>query len=629
MDMNGSEIDDRRRRVGSVKEAVNFYGERIADIRNPNSLKKTQMDSSVVCMYVCMFCLPACRSKAKPSSRGKELQKTKRHNNQSKERIWNSESFEHSNAKKTVKDLSSKIEESRSKTRELVLRKNQNYEYARVMRELEFVKKELHKLKLDVASVLKAKSRAEEEEKAARSKILSGSRTVEQLKKEIEEANDDQVLAELARIEALKELGEISVQRQNEENEFSSKMEVTRKKMKEATEELDESKDLEMKLAATMSDVDMLQNELNLVREMDDEPKDMSFLQNVTEELDAAKKELASIKEEGFQFMASIDVIRNELNHVTSETARLTKEEAKVESKVQNLSSKLLRAKSKLESVSKAEEKAKSIVNSLSLSLEELEAETEAARKEKDTITQEVTTTKEEIKKTELEIDMTEEKLQSAMQELEVIKSSESEALEKLKILSENAMRERALAAKHSPLITISKFEYEYLTNHAAVAEEIADRKVQAARGWIEALRASEKEILVRTKIAEREIKEKRIEEEIIDQVTEKRKMVSKRYSREGLENLSRKREKSSGNYVHRTGSRKSMKLSNGTMVATKQAKFQKSASPAGRQVSPFTIKKKKKVIPSLASFFKGKRNTRNSYKREREKKQKDLYEAA
>ncbi|XP_028774962.1 protein PLASTID MOVEMENT IMPAIRED 2 isoform X1 [Neltuma alba] len=602
MEMNGSQID--RTRVGSVKTAISFYGDKIAD-SNTSSVKKTYPDFS-----------------AKPSPKGRETQRVRRDVNQNKESRWAAES-EPANPKNTVKGISSKIEESSSKAKALVVRKNESYDYKHVMRELELIKQELQKLKFDVASVMEEKLRAEEEIKASRSKILSGSRAADELRKEIEDANEDHVLAELARIEALKELREIEAQREEEEAQFLSKMETTKKKMKEATDEIEKSKELEMKLAVTMSDVEMLQNELNSVRELDGS-RGSSLLQNITQELQAAKRELASIKEEGFQFMASIDVIRNELNHVTTELAQVKEEEGKVESKVQNLNSKLLRAKSKLESVSNDEEKAKSIATSLSVSLEELKAETEAARKEKEIITQENRTTKEEIKATELEIDMNEEKLQAAMQELEVIKALESEALEKLKTLTKNTMRERALAAKHSSTITISTFEYEYLTNHAAVAEEIADKKVEAAHAWIKALEASEHEISVRTKIVLREIKETKKEEEIME-VNPKEKLVSKRVSQDRLENLAGKRGKSSSNYnLQRSTSRKSIKLSNGTMVPAKQAKFQKSASPAGRHVSLFAMRKKKMVITHLASLFKGKRNTRNSYIRENERKQWD-----
>ena len=101
----------------------------------------------------------------------------------------------------------------------VVAKRNENYEYAQVMRELEYLKKELFKLKLDVASVMDQKSRAEKEIEASNSKMLSCLTTAEELRREIEEANEEQVLAELARIEASKELADIEAQREKEANQ--------------------------------------------------------------------------------------------------------------------------------------------------------------------------------------------------------------------------------------------------------------------------------------------------------------------------------------------------------------------------------------------------------------------------
>lgn len=615
--MDRAELGSRR--VGSVKAAVNFYDD------------------------------------TKPSSRTRELHRARRDIGRYKESIWTAESAkaqaesELSSAKKTVKSLSSMIEESSSKAKTqmrgierleksgkgkhgamVVAKRNESYDYAQVMRELEYLKKELFKLKLDVASVLKEKSRAEKEIEASNSKMLSCLTTAEVLRKQIEDANEEQVLAELARIEALKELAEIEAQREQEANEFSFKLENARKKLKDAMEEIDESKELEMKLAVTISDVDILQNELKSVKEMEkriqgdgskkqlevsfrkgDESEDSVMLQTITQELEAARKELTLVREESFQFMASMDVIRNELNHVTAETDRLKKKEGKVDSTVQNLNSKILRAKSKLEAVSAAEEKARSIVMSLSHTLDKLQTETEEAKKENEDISQEVTATKGEIQKVEFEIDMTEERLQGVMQELEVAKASEALALEKLQILTETTMKERALTAQNSSMITISKFEYEYLTNHAATAEEIADKKVAAAEAWIEALKASEKEILIETKIAQRELKETKFEQEL--ETYTKEKLHSRRLSSEEFDNWPRKREKSSSKNFQRAMSRKSIKL-NGTITPARGGKFQKNASPAARHSSSFTIKKKKKVIPNLTKLFKGKGNTGDTW---------------
>ncbi|ESW11180.1 hypothetical protein PHAVU_008G008400 [Phaseolus vulgaris] len=607
--MDGAELGSRS--VGSVKATVNFFDDK------------------------------------KPSSRTRELHRARWDIGRYKESKWTAESAkahaesELSNAKKTVKHLSSMIEESscnaKTQMRDVerlekrgkdqhgamvVAKRSENHECAQVMRELEYLKKELFKLKLDVASVLEEKSRAEKEIEASNSKMLSCLTTAEELRKEIEEANEEQVLAELARIEALKELADIEARREHEADDFSMKLESARKKLKDAIEEIDESKELEVKLAITISDVDLLQNELKSAKKMEkrvqgdesekqlEEREDSIVLETITEELEAARKELALVKEEGFQFMASMDVIRNELKHVTAETDRLRKKEGKVDSTVEILNSKILRAKSKLEAVSAAEEKARSIVTTLSHSLEKLKTETEEAKKENEHISQEVTATKEEIQKVEFEIDMTEEKLQGVMQELEVAKASESLALEKLKTLSEITMRERALAAQHSSLITISKFEYEYLKNHAASAEEIADKKVAAAEAWIEALKASEKEIVMETKIAQRELKETKLEQEL--KVYTKEILLSRRVSSEEFENWPRKREKSSSKNFPRAMSRKSIKL-NGTITPARGAKFQKNASPAVRLISPFTMRKRKKVIPNLTKLFRGKRNTRDT----------------
>ncbi|KAG5068800.1 hypothetical protein JHK85_001177 [Glycine max] len=170
-----------------------------------------------------------------------------------------------------------------------------------------------------------------------------------------------------------KELLKLKLDVASEANEFSFKLESVFRKLKEAIKEIDESKELEMKLVVTISYVDFLQNKLKSVKEMDkrvqgdgsakqlegrlkkkEESEDSIVLQTITEELEAARKELALLK------------------HVTVETDRLKEKEGKLDSIVQNGDSKILRAKSKLEVVSAAEEKARSIVMSLSHTLEKI-----------------------------------------------------------------------------------------------------------------------------------------------------------------------------------------------------------------------------------------------------------------
>eukprot|EP00257_Ricinus_communis_P020854 XP_015580196.1 protein PLASTID MOVEMENT IMPAIRED 2 isoform X2 [Ricinus communis] len=643
---------DDRRRIGTVKAAINMYGERI--LEGSSSLRKSQKD------------LPESSSRAKELHLAKRNMARYKESRKIAESVKNQAESELSKARKTVKDLALQIEESNSQVKARVrdvetLKKSSkregkgldikssesHHQYAEMKKELELVKEELSKLKLDMASVLEEKSRAEKEIESSSSKLLPNLSSVDALRKEIEEVNEEHVLAELARIEALKEFEEIQAQREEEASEFSIEMEKTREKMKVANEEIDHSKELQSKLAVTLTDVDVLQNELKVVKEIEkkvlrndslkhsggsfqrsNELEDSRPLSSIAEELEAAKEELSSVKEEGFQFMASMDIIRNELKHVTEETAELEKKEQKAELTVQNLKSKLLRAKSKLENATEAEEKAKSIVSNLSVTRDQLKTEAEVAGKEKKLISEETANVKAEIQKTESEIDATEERLQAAMQELEAVKASEASALDSLQNLTENAMRIRDFASQQTSSITISKFEYEYLTGRAVRAEEIADKKVAAAQAWVEALKASEKEVLMRIEMAHREIRETRVEEEQEVYRTE-RSMSAKRAVEGEIRNWRQKQQKktqtenlqsqtprkSIQNNNGNSSPRKSMK-GNSNWTPSKRGRVRNSASPAIRTTpgsTSFIIRKKKKVMPDLVKLFGGKRTRKHA----------------
>lgn len=634
-------VFDDRRRIGTVKAAVNMYGERILESSSSSLKTLAQMD------------LPE-----KSSSRAKELHMAKRDLVRYKENRRAAESAkvkaesELSEAKRTVKELVLQIEKSNLKVKAqvrdmerlnklskrqdmaLIVGSDESHQYAEVIRELEGVKQELSKLKLEMASVLEAKTRAEKEIATSISKLSSNMSHAEALRKKIDEANEEQVLVELAQIEALKEFGEIQAQREKEAREFSSAMQETKNKRKNVKEEISSSTDLESKLAVTLYDVNLIQHELKLAKDKDakvqrndsmkhlggsfregKQLEDSSLLKSITEELQAAKKELASTREEGFQFMASMDILRNELKHVTEETVQLKKVKEKADITAQNLNSKLLRAKSKLETATAVEEKARSTLSSLSVTLEQLKTEAEVARKEKKLICEETAKIKAEIRNTDSQIDLTEEKLQYAIQELDAVKKSESSALQNLKNVIENTMRSRASASQHSSSITISKFEYEYLTGHAAMAEEIADKKVAAAQAWIEALKASEKEILMKIELAHGDIRETRVEEE--KEIYRTESSLSAKRMVEG--ELPKWRQVSKKNTEAENQQqplpRKSMKA-NGNLTPSRRSKLRNAGSPSVRMTPRITprstsiaIRKKRTIVPNLAKLFIGKKS--------------------
>nr|POE67289.1 protein plastid movement impaired 2 [Quercus suber] len=76
-----------------------------------------------------------------------------------------------------------------------------------------------------------------------------------------------------------------------------------------------------------------------------------------------------------------------------------------------------------------------------------------------------------------------------------------------------------------------------------SLAEGTADKKVATAHVWIEALKASEKEILMKTELAQREIRQVRVEEECEAYKT-KRSLSAKRTVEGELQNWRQKRKK-------------------------------------------------------------------------------------
>lgn len=536
-------------------------------------------------------------------------------------------------ARSRAKELSLQIEECSAKAsaRKLELQSMRKEEfgdgqYAEVMTELNTVKKELSRLKLDVASALEAKVKAEKETEASRSKANSYSRTVEGLRREIDVANEEHVLVELARIEAEREFREIEAQRVAGSAEFAKKMEATKKKIEDISNEINRAKQLEMKLEVTNSDINVLQNEMELVRAMErkhqkknDLFKDAnktieerseegrSLLRSAEAELEAAKKELTSIKEKGFQLMASMDLIREELMHTAQETRRLKKVEMKADSTVQHLNSKLLKAKSKLESATRADERARAIVSNVSAALQQLQTEVELAKKEKELVGEETKSIRMEIEKTDLDISSAEERLQAAVQELEAIKASEALALKNLRRLTERTIKARASLVPHSSTVTISKWEHDYLNQRAADAQVVADKKVAAAQAWIEALKAGEKEILMKTELAKREIKELRgVEDRELHDM--EKSLVAQRTLEEELCNWRQKEKEADISNLQLVVAtpRKSLR-GHGITAASRRAKVRRLSTSSGIRYtrSPsFTIKKKRKVMPNLVKFL-------------------------
>lgn len=457
--------------------------------------------------------------------------------------------------------------------------------YAQVMKEIENLKQELGKLKLDMKHVLKEKRQADKTFKASSSKSSTLSSAVERIKKEIEELDEEQVLVEIARIEAVKERESIEAQRNKEASDYKTQLEIVKKKVKEIDQQ-SVTQDLQL----TLYNVNSLENELAPAKETNSTP---DLLHTIIQELEEGKSELANIQREGFKFMTSMDVIRNELNHVREQRARLEKEEEKRDLTVQILKSKILKGKAKLESITATTERANSMASNLSTTVDQLRAEAETVKKEKELIIQETENIKLEIQKTESEIDLSEHRLEAAMEELKAVKSSEFTTLENLKDLIDSTVRARESTSSNKSTITITRFEYEYLTGKAGGAEVIADKKVAAAQAWVAALKANEKEIVMKIQMAKNEIGEHGVEVE---------EEEGRTY---GTDSVRRRRSVDGELYKLVASPRRSM-YKIGSMTPGKRTRSQKLLSPATRQAikSASFSKKREKVTSNLAKLL-------------------------
>nr|GEV45130.1 hypothetical protein [Tanacetum cinerariifolium] len=416
-----------------------------------------------------------------------------------------------SDARKTVQDLALKIEEANARAKGMHQKPMKQHgdaedsRYAQVMKEIENLKQELGKLKLDIKHVLKEKRHADNTFKASSSKSSTLSSAVERIKKEIEELDEEQVLVEIARIEAVKERESIEAQRNKEASNYKTQLEIVKKKVKEIDQQ-SVTQDLQL----TLYNVNSLENELARAKETNSTP---DLLHTIIQELEAGKTELANIQREGFNFMTSMDVIRHELNHVREQRARLEREEEKRDLMVQTLNSKILK--------------------------------------------------------------------------------------ENLKDLIDSTVRARESTFSNKSTITITRFEYEYLTGKAGGAEEIADKKVAAAQAWVAALKANEKEIVMKIQMAKKEIRELAVEVEEGEGGTYGTDSVRRRRSVDGeFYKLSQ------GTKIVASPRRSMYKI--GSMTPGKRARSQKLLSSATRQAikSASFSKKREKVTSNLAKLL-------------------------
>ena len=292
---------------------------------------------------------------------------------------------------------------------------------------------------------------------------------------ELELANEELRKAELEHklAEAIKEMGEIQAEvasvKENEANAVASAKDAVRT-LEDLTLELQSTKKSN---ESSSSSLFTLSNELEEVK-----VNLQKELNNITD-LSAMKKSL----------LHDLETMKNELKSVKEREANAT-------SAASILSRELSRIKSELPSAIEAEARANESIVGLSHAFEQVKAEAEEAKMEAESLLNEAIKANDEAEKAKSGRENAEILLKKALLECDVAMAAERDAIDKVKSLSMKTYASRASGVESGVGITISNDEYESLKRKVHEAEELANMRVAAAMAQVEAVRASEEEIL-------------------------------------------------------------------------------------------------------------------------------------
>ncbi|KAJ3694451.1 hypothetical protein LUZ60_009931 [Juncus effusus] len=361
-------------------------------------------------------------------------------------------------------------------------------------------RKMCNKLRLEINRLTKSIARIKEEATDGIAKKTQNLVKLGRLNEELDEINVEEMFVEFSIGDEKRELREIKAKREAEAIYFKNKTEKVRNEIRKINEKLERDKGIEAEFTMINHNVFALRNELEFIKSTEISSQ-KNMLESIKLELENSKRELTSLKEEGFENMAQMDETRDKKRKIAEKYEEIVELENETNEKSQNLISDLHSGMAELKSISMAEKRSNGIVSNLSTALNQFQLDKDEAKREKERTDEEIKAIREEIIARKMNKKSQEERLEESLKELEKAKESEALAIQKLSKIADYTMKERAILSAYSSTITLSKSEYQYLINKAKLAEEIADKKVAASQSWIEALKAREKEISLNNKL--------------------------------------------------------------------------------------------------------------------------------
>ncbi|KAL4334627.1 hypothetical protein GQ457_07G012440 [Hibiscus cannabinus] len=380
-------------------------------------------------------------------------------------------------------------------------------QYMSVIAELDAAKQELRKLCQDCDASLEAKITAFNQTEEAKDSAKVNIEKVGELSRQISSLQGSIGQVKLASLEAQQEQAKFFAEKDRQRQLYNVTIEESTKKLLALKNEFDPelTRNLEAQLSETVNQIGTLQKQIENAK-----ASDWESVRTVTLELDGAKESLQKVAEEENSLRRMVESLKVELEHVKKEHSELKEKEGQMESIAGNLHVQLRKSKSELEAFLVEESKTRGACEMIS-TLQQLTVDTENAWLEAEGMKKEAEKLKSEAEAARIALEEAGKQLRDALEEVEVVKEAEIRALDQIKNLSERTSAARSSTSESGANITISREEFESLSHKVEESDTLADMKVAAAMAQVEAVKASENEVLKRLEATQKEIEDMKV----------------------------------------------------------------------------------------------------------------------
>ncbi|CAA7029071.1 unnamed protein product [Microthlaspi erraticum] len=470
---------DTRAPFQSVKAAVSLFGE-VAVSRQRGTPRRSRLSSESVCDKETQLMLAH-----------KEFTKIK-------QKLDNAETTRSralsdlSKAKKTMEELSNKLEtvnkskQSAIDTKETVQQREEQLEhdkshgspphhhelddareqYLSTTVELDAAKQQLNKIRQSFDSAMDFKTTALNQAAEAQRALQVNSSKVNELSKEISDMKDAIHQLKLAATQNLEEYGNIVKEKDDLRECYRTAVEEAEKKLlglrKEYEPEL--SRDLEVKLMETTSEIEVLREEMKKAHE-----SEMNTVKIITNELNEATMRLQEAADDESSLRTLVNSLRIELGDIRREREELQQREAE---------------RLEIEETKKLE-----ALKEESLKLEQMKLEAVEARNEAEKMNKKIESLKKETEAAMITAEEAEKRLELVIREVEEAKSAEEKVREEMRIISQKQESKKEDEYSGSK-IKITVQEFESLKRGAGETESAIETKLAAIAADLEEINA-------------------------------------------------------------------------------------------------------------------------------------------